>query len=334
MRSRCGAHAQPFRQTTLPAPIGFGDREQIIRGAEIAEAVAALRPAVLHSMEVQCAGYACLRATELLETATPPWLVSNWGSDVFLYQKLAAHRSVLEAIARRMDGILNECERDHMIMRNLGFDGERHYVMPASGGIDFAEIPPLSSLAPASARRGILIKGYHGWAGRGQHILSALHLVARELRRYRIGVVLAGPDLAGSIWSLANRDGLEIVAEPWLPDHMEALQRVAEARFVVGIGISDGIGTSLLEAMAFGALPIVANTSCADEWVQNDRHGLIVGPHDIAALAAAIRTAATDDELVDAAARPNREMVERRWNRSINRGEALAIYAAMSKDVA
>jgi glycosyltransferase involved in cell wall biosynthesis len=98
---------------------------------------------------------------------------------------------------------------------------------------------------------------------------------------------------------------------------------------MIGVGISDGIGTTLLEAMALGTFPIVACTSCAAEWVSAGTTGMIVDPHDVAALAAAIGMAATDDAMVEAAAPRNRDTVERRWNAGPNRIAALAAYDAM-----
>ena len=313
----------------MPAPIGFGDRARLVRGATIARAVRILRPAVLHSMEMQIAGYASLRATELLGAACPPWMFSNWGSDIFLYRKLAAHRPVLEAVARRIDGCLNECLRDLALMRTLGFSGPAQPVIPASGGADFGRLPPLSSLAPTASRRRIVVKGYHGWSGRAQHILSALHLAAAQLRGFRISVVLATPEVALAASRLAETDGLDIATEPWAPSHEAALRWISEARLMIGVGISDGIGTTLLEAMALGAFPIVACTSCAAEWISSGTNGMIVDPHDIASLAAAIKIAATDDGLVEAAAPRNRETVERRWNAAHNRKVALAAYDAV-----
>ena len=65
----------------LPAPIAFRDRLAIVRSASVARAIRVLRPVIVHSMEIQLAGYACLGATRLLGDDCPPWLVSNWGSD-------------------------------------------------------------------------------------------------------------------------------------------------------------------------------------------------------------------------------------------------------------
>ena len=310
----------------LPIPIGFENRAALVRGATIARVVRALRPALLHSLEVQIAGYACLRAAEQLGPACPPWLVSSWGSDFYLYQKLAAHQPILQAVAGRMDGFLHECARDLDIVQALGFRRPVHRLIPATGGADFARMPALSALARTSTRRRILVKGYHGWSGRALHTLSALHLAAPVLRAHRINIALASAAVADAARALAETDGIDIEVAPWDPKHGTALQRTAESRIAIGLGISDGIGTTLLEAMALGAFPIAGTTSCAADWVRPGKEGLIVDPHDVAALADAIRTAATDDALVDAAAIRNRETVERRWNIADNRTAALAIY--------
>lgn len=314
----------------LPPPIGWSSRLGLARGATVARAVRALRPAIVHSMEVQTAGYACLAAARALGADFPRWLVSNWGSDFFLYEKLAAHRPILAELARRMDGCIVECGRDVALLRSLGFGGDLIRVIPASGGADFTHLPALQDLPPPSARRTILVKGYHGWSGRGQHVLSALHLAARHLSGYRIGIVLATHAVAHAGALLAQADGLDVAVEPWLADHRSAVQRLAGARLMLGSGISDGIGTTLLEAMAVGCFPIVANTSCANEWLLHGRHGFICDPHDVGAMAEAIATAATNDALVDAAAPRNRAEVERRWDAATNRHAAEEAYAALA----
>jgi hypothetical protein len=312
----------------LPAPIAWVDRRAIVRGASVACAIRVLRPALVHSMEIQLAGYACLRAATLLDDDWPPWLVSNWGSDVFLYEKLAEHRPVLTALAQRADGVASECQRDVAILRALGFRGERLFVLPASGGADFGQLPETN--AEPSSRREIVVKGYHGWSGRGMHALSALYIAAPDLAGYLVRVVLASSAVADAAALVAAASDLEIAVEPWSGSHAAALARLARARMMIGIGISDGIGTTMLEAMALGAFPIVAATACAGEWIRSGTDGIIVDPHDVDALARAITRAATDDALVDTAAVRNREVVELRWNVRHNRSVALAAYTAVA----
>jgi glycosyltransferase involved in cell wall biosynthesis len=98
---------------------------------------------------------------------------------------------------------------------------------------------------------------------------------------------------------------------------------------VVSMGISDGISTTLLEAMSLGVFPIQSDTSCACEWVRNGQDGSVLGPHDVAGVADALVRVAEDDDLVDAAAIRNRAVVEQRWNSGVNGATARSYYQAM-----
>jgi hypothetical protein len=312
--------------SALPWPIGWHDhRADLVQGATIAAAVSALRPLMVHSMEVQHASYACLDAIKLIGAGFPPWLVSNWGSDLFLYEKLEDHSAVLRDLVARADALHSECRRDGAIAHRLGYDkGKPLYVMPASGGEDLQRLPMPQT--PPSERNVILIKGYHGWSGRAMHVLSALLLAAPQIRGFRVQVVLASDEVAAMAREVARITTLDVQVEGWSDDRQVALQRTANARIAIGIGISDGIGTSFLEAMALGAFPIAATTACAAEWVRNGIDGLVVDPHDVNALAQAIIRAATDGEMVDAASQRNRHEVEQRWNVQVNRELALRMY--------
>lgn len=313
----------------LPAPIGAPGRGHLLRGRAVLAAIAALRPALLHAMEVQHAGYACLAAARMAGAGFPPWLVSNWGSDFQLYRVLDDHRPVLAELASRMDFYLGECARDLRIARDLGHAGPVHAPIPASGGMDFSALPPLDALPPPSLRRDIVVKGYHGWSGRALHVLSAVHLAAPALARFRIRIVLAPAPVAAMAAALREADGIDITVESHLPDHAGALARLADARMTIGAGISDGIGTTSLEAMAMGSFPLAGASSCAGEWIACGRDGFLLDPHDTAGMAAKIVRAATEDALVDAAAIRNRAEVERRWNASANAQRVIALYETL-----
>lgn len=293
------------------------------------EAVRRFRPALVHSMEVQMAGYLCLATREHFAAEFPPWLLSNWGSDIFLYRKLDEHRPKLERLAQLIDAYLAECRRDSQIIRHMGFDGVVLPPIPASGGMSFDQLPAIEELTRPSTRRQILVKGYHGWSGRAMHILAALRMAAPSLRGYQIRVTLASPDVVTASRRLAEETGLAIFNDTYFPSHADVLERTSRSRMTIGFGISDGISTTLLEAMAMGSFPIQSDTSCGAEWIDNGRTGFLMSPHDITALAEAIRRAATDDALVDAAFPVNRATVEARWDSGVNGSIMIARYRAL-----
>lgn len=314
-------------QPALPLPIGWTSDSLLVRGETVVAAVRALNPVLVHSMEVQHASYPCLQAARTMGATFPRWLVSNWGSDLYLYEKIEEHRDALRELLARASALHSECQRDAAIAHRLGYEpGRPFHVMPASGGEDLKKMP--MPRTPPSARDVILIKGYHGWSGRAMHVLSAVLIAAPRLQGLRVRIVLASQNVAAMANEVARVSGLDIRVEPWSEDRQVALERMSSARIAIGIGISDGIGTSFLEAMALGAFPIAASTACACEWVRNGIDGMVVDPHDVAALADAIACAATDDAMVDAASLRNRLQVESRWNSVTNRERALRMYQA------
>ena len=317
---------KPFHPAHLPPDWSFAEP------GHVAAAIQRLRPALVISLEVQFSGYLALATKDYMGGGFPRWLVSNWGSDIYLYRKLKDHEPRLRRIAEAADAYIAECHRDVGVIRQMGFRGRLLPTMPASGGVDFADFPALDDLPPPSARREIQIKGYHGWSGRALHVLAAVHLAAAELSHFAIRVILAGPEVRAMAETMARRDGLDIACEPYVASHAESIARLARARISVGLGISDGISTTLLESMAVGTFPVKGTSSCACEWIESGHTGMMVSPHDTRAIAEALLRAARDDALVDAAARVNRRTVEERWdadrNRDIIAGHLLELAAS------
>jgi Glycosyl transferases group 1 len=276
--------------------------------------IKAIRPTLLHSLELQHGGYLCLEARRRMGSDFPCWLASSWGSDIFLYRKLPEHVPVLRELFQNIDALHSDCARDLDLAVELGFQGYRFPVVSAAGGADLSTYPDPATLPPPSKRNIILVKGNHGWAGRGINILMALHRIAPAIKSYRIRVSHSGRAVQRIVEMLAQEDGLDIGLDPYYPYHSSAIERLAAARFVVATGVSDGIGTTLLEAMAVGTFCIQANTSCACEWVTPGRTALITSPHDVSAIGAAIMKAASDDALVDDAVAINRKTIVQRWS--------------------
>tara|TARA_R110002049_G_scaffold86261_8_gene219490 strand:- start:150 stop:1481 length:1332 start_codon:yes stop_codon:yes gene_type:complete len=290
--------------------------------------IAEIRPDLLHSMEFLCGAYLVLevRRTWPEGRPFPPWLASSWGGDVFFARQFERHVPILREILCSVDAFQADCNRDVEWALTQGFDGYRFPPMPASGGADFSEFPALEDLTPPSRRKLIVVKGYHGWAGRGVHALLAIHRVASRLRGFKIVVTNAGPPVVDMVERLRADDGLDIEIASYLPSNKDAILRLASARFAVGYGVADGIATTLLEAMAVGTFMVQANSCCGNEWITHGRTGLIVPTDDIVALSEAILIAATADSLVDCALEENRATVEARWNAKINGPEILRGY--------
>jgi hypothetical protein len=282
-------------------------------------------PSLVHSMEVQLAGYLCLETARRMRDRFPPWILSNWGSDIALFRKLAGHQERIRSVCERIDYYMAECARDQRVARDNGYRGPTLPVMPASGGVEVAALAS-HARTPPSKRRTILVKGYHGWSGRALLALSAIALAHECLDGYRIEVPLASSAVQSWVEMMRAELGLDIQVAPYVADHEHAIDRLAQARAVVGVGISDGISTTLLESMAVGTFPIQSSTACADEWIECGRSGFVVSPWDTGAIADAIYRAVTDDDLVDQAAAINLRTVTSRWSAALNGAKVWEIY--------
>jgi glycosyltransferase involved in cell wall biosynthesis len=95
------------------------------------------------------------------------------------------------------------------------------------------------------------------------------------------------------------------------------LQHFSNARIYIGISLSDGISTSLLEAMATGCYPIQTNTSCANEWIQS-HSGSLVQVDDPESLSKELINLLTDDQKIEDAYVKNKLIIS-------NKGSTLQI---------
>lgn len=307
--------------------VGFHDiRSRVVTPYEIIRAIAISKPRIVHSMETQLAGYQVLEAKRRMGKHFPFWLHSNWGSDIQHFKKFPIHRAVLNNLATQVDGYTAECHRDLLEMERLGFRGLLFEPIPNSSGMPAKIDEKLRTTTPPSKRRNIYVKGYQGWSGRALNALSAIKLIADDLKGFRIRISHAESGVRGFVETLRTESGLDISLDAWC-DRETALARRMDSRFSVGISVSDGISTTLLESMALGAFPIQSESACADEWITDGKTGFIVSPHDTGALAECMLRAAKDNELVDNAAGVNMAAIAKRWTNGILQSRIADIYA-------
>lgn len=293
---------------------------------QLARVIKKTRPDIIHSIEFQHGGYLTLGAYDALGGKDfPTWIATNWGSDIYLFGRLAEHRANIRRILELCDFYSCECERDVKLAQEMGLKGQVLPVFPNTGGIDLELVSRLREYEPPSSRRTIIVKGYQHFAGRAQVALRALALCADELKDYRIVLYSAFPDVKISAEITAQNYGLNIECLP--PLSHEAMLRVyAQSRLYIGLSISDAISTSLLESMATGAFPIQSCTACADEWITDGETGLIVPPEDPQVVAEAIRRALHDERLVDRAAELNAQTCRERLDYHHIRAQAVDFY--------
>lgn len=297
------------------------------RAMKLKSVIERIKPDIVHSLEMQHAGYLCLEVKNMLGGSFPPWIVTNWGSDIFLFGRLPWHEPLIRDVLSNCEYYSCECRRDVCLAEYYGFKGKVLPVFPNTGGFDVAKSAAIRKSGLVSERRAIMLKGYQGWAGRALVGLRALERCVDVLQGYRIYIHSAMCDevvIAAELFRKSSSIPLEFVV-PGSP-HEKILTLHGESRISIGLSISDGISTSLLEAMLMGAFPIQSYTACADEWIVDGRTGILVHPDDSDNVEAAIRKALQQDDLVDVAAEENMSVVKERLDKAQLKVKTIAFY--------
>ena len=250
------------------------------------------------------------------------FIATNWGSDIFWFQRFAKHRAKLEALLKLADAYSAECHRDVALARELGFMGEALPVIPNAGSFSKADLS--MPLLPPDERKTIALKGYHGWVGRAKVSLEAVRGLAEELKEYKFVVYSANRSVINLASKVAKETGLDITAHAkGSLSHQQVLELFAKSKVYVGLSESDGIRASMLEAMAMGAIPVQTSTACCDEWFKDS--GVAVREITVQAVKTAIQQGLVLAEN-PANANENRKTIELKANAEDVRKTALTFY--------
>lgn len=257
---------------------------QKLRGRALAAILAKGEFDFIHLVEFQHAGYLYLASGADRSTTNASVISTNYGSDIFWFQRFPVHARKITRLLQISDRYSAECSRDVQLARNMGFKGTVLPIIPNAGG--FADQAPSSSMAPTSERKKIVLKGYDTWVGKASLGLDALEIMARELSGFTIAIYSCGNKLRRRAAKVAKKTGLTIETYgPGALDHNQMLQLFSESRLYLGISMSDGISTSMLEALIMGCFPLQTSSACVDEWFETGKDGIALSslaPADIA----------------------------------------------------
>ncbi|MFY0671411.1 MAG: glycosyltransferase family 4 protein [Aquiluna sp.] len=243
------------------------------------------KPQFVHALEIQNAGYVSMAALEKSKPTDLKLIVTNYGSDIFWFRKFPSHLAKIERLLAITDQYASECERDVRLARELQFEGQVMSVRPNAGG--FSNEILRKTLRPITHRPVIAIKGYNGWAGRAHLAIEALKVLKHRLLDYEIIFFSSNTSTVTRARRCAKETGLKITAyAKGALSHSEMLNLFGRSTLYLGLSVSDGISTSMLEAMAMGAIPVQTATACCDEWF--DETGVKVQDLSVAAVADAI----------------------------------------------
>jgi glycosyltransferase involved in cell wall biosynthesis len=253
--------------------------------------------------------------------ATPrgtPLVVSARGGDVLRQAGYLPggrfHARMMRAVCGRATLVHAVSEELVEALRTCGVPPDRIECFPV--GIDLERFPARREGPPAGPPRIVCTRRQEPVYANDTVVEALGGLAARGIP-FKATLVGGGPLLEerrAQVGELGLEDDVDLVGAVSL-DRVGALLR--ESQVYVSASSSDGTSSSLLEALASGAFPVVSAIRANERWVTDGETGLLFTPGDSGALERALERALGDEPLRRAASAVNRDLVEREGNQAI-----------------
>ena len=289
--------------------------------------LAELQPDLVHALRIPFEG--------MLASATPadiPLVVSTWGNDLTLHAPASPRMSALTRhTLQRADALMSDTRRDARLSQKWGFAASKPMlVVPGNGGLDLTEIQAAAQqIKRAQPPRILNPRGLRSYV-RTDTFFQAIPLVLQK----HPGAVFVCTSMQG------QKEAQDWVARLGIQQNVTLLpllsqpqlwQEYAHSTISVSISTHDGTPNTLLEAMAFGCLPICGDIESIREWITPGENGLLVPPDDPQALAAAIDRALNDAAFRQTAAQKNLALVTERASSASMQEKIAAFYSRFKK---
>lgn len=269
------------------------------------------KPDYVHTLEFQHGAYLLLNLKKnyFFKSFLPnfEWITTNWGSDIFYFQKFNHHKKKIEEVLKSADYYSAECHRDYDIIKKYNHNLNLLPLMPNAGGLDLEKIKQLRNKIKLENRKTIIIKGYISKFGQADLVIKALFKISKLLKDYEIIFFSSSLKLVSLNKKLNyNKElNIKILRNSSKIDHNDMLKLFSKSKIYIGISRSDGISTSFLEALALGVFPIQSSTSCCNEWVIHKKTGYIVKKNNINEIVNAIKFSLNNIKILNSSYRDN-----------------------------
>jgi hypothetical protein len=278
----------------------------------------------VHALEIQGAGYLVDESLRRIDIK-PKLILTNWGSDIFYFQSIPEHLKKIKSVLEIADYYSAECQRDYSLAKLHGYRGKELPCIPNAGGFDKSEFEIDKIIA--SKRQGIVVKTYGGRFGRGNLAIQAISDLLPKYQNVSVFFYSVTKDLEDSVLNLKRTfpDRVEFSTLHQPLTHEKLREIFLNSRVYIGCSISDGISTSFLEALTYGAYPIQTDTSCADELIKKGVIASLI-PLELNQVRMTLESALSDNDLVDLAYFKNLGVAKRELDSEAIKVKALQFY--------
>ncbi len=257
-----------------------------------------------------------------------PVIVTAHGSDILVTPKGSrAIGSMVRFVLQKADGVTSVADHLTEEIVRMGISREKIHTFPMS--------VPIESFGPEG--RGIRMgDGPTIFCNRSLYpvynvelLIRAAPLILKEVPEARILIAGEGPEaerLASLVRTLELEDRIYLLGA--IP-HTQMPEYLRGATVYVSTALSDGASVSLLEAMACGVFPVVADIAANREWIKDGENGLLFNAHDASDLARRAVEALRQGDLRSRSRETNPQIVERKAQWKSNLKKLLLLYESV-----
>ena len=223
------------------------------------------KPSVIHVHQANSFSF----LTTLANRRQNPLIITTWGSDVLLLpEKGRIYKYIVKYSLNRADFITADAA---FMKEKIIKMGIKNNIMLANFGIDFESIPD------SSIKKNIIYSNrlHEKLYNVDKIIISFSHFI-KDNSSWKL-IIGANGSETENLLKLAEKilpkNSFEFIG---FVNRKENIQNYLKSKIWVSIPSSDGTAISLLEAMAYGCIPILSDLPANREWVKNNENGIIV----------------------------------------------------------
>lgn len=275
-----------IEEVNLPQSIVDFSLKSISASSKIKSIIAKFKPDVIHIHQANSYAWHTFRALKGL-IKKPRTILTAWGSDVLLLpqqnfmMKKMVYSNLLNADIITSDSLYMSSVIEKLI--------SPHQKLIKTLNFGIQELPEQQSLN--QKEKIILSNRLHKPLYRIDKIIQAFASICTDekFNDYRL-VVAAGGEDSEYLQKLTKDLSIETrVAFTGMINYNELVDYYRKASVFISFPESDGTASSLLESMAYGAIPVLSNLPANLEWVIDECNGFIAS--DVISLADTIKDA-------------------------------------------
>lgn len=300
----------------------------------LAQIIRDWRPHIVHTLGIDPAGelFFDTRGAHHIDPSVRWVLQTRGGSDLALSRFDPARRPRLGEVMCAADCVLSDNPINFEIATEFGVGVDRISpigTVPGTGGVDVDLLASFATGDPSSRRVILWPKAYECPWSKALPVFEALTQHWHRFPACEIHMLATVPE--SRMWFHAMPAAIKraCVIDDRIPRDA-VLQLMGRARVMLAPSLVDGTPNSMFEAMATGAFPILSPLDTIRPLLREGRNALFARNLYPDEIGDALARAMSDDNLVDAAAMENHDLVRALADRATIRPKVVGLYESLA----